>query len=526
MEHGQVLVIVAGAMIGLVAIMGLALDVGTMFIQDARLRRAVDAAALAAAVQIREGYDSANLAPAAEDFLNLNGIQTTSVSVEYCDLVTKLPADLCPDPPRKLVRVTAAAEAQLNFMQVLNIIPGWNLGVVPIAATATSETASIDMVLVLDRSESMTYDFAVGQKDGNGNQMRDPSVCNAVVDPLNYYTDSSHVQHLYTGDCQPFTKVKAAAIQFVENFMFEPYDHVAVISFAKDATYNLEFPKIGDTSNKDKVLETIAGLTVYEGDETMGDPPGSTAIYPDGNPSRKYDASFIYQGLGCPIAFIPDPLHPEYHFDPSQCTTTNMGAGLLYAGNEFNGGSDNQREVRQNSLWVTILLTDGVANAGYLGSESGPTYFCPGPDSGGLNTWFGGDTIGNPYATPPTITSLCNDAQSSTRHPRFLPDGTTNNPKYDAEDFAMDMADYVAKPSLQGQGAYLYTIGLGDQVTMQSPVLDTGYSPAKYDLLGQDFLQYAAETVGRGVYYDADTSDKLPEIFQAIADNIATILTK
>jgi len=493
MEHGQVLVIVAFAIVGLVAIIGLALDVGTMFIQYARLRRAVDSAALAAALQIREGYDPANLAPAAEDFLNLNGIQTTAVSVEYCHLDTNLPADLCPTPPRKLVRVTAAANAQLNFLAVIGI------NSVPIAATATSETASIDMVLVIDRSESMTYDFAVGQTDGSGRQMRDPSVCNAVDSP-HFYTDSGGVNHFYTGDCLPFDTVKDSAIKFVNKFMFEPYDRVAVISFAKDAKYNLDF-----SNDKDTVLEEIANLTVYEGDESIGDHSGASAIYPIGNPSRYYDTvSGNYLGLNCPFAFLPAV--PADANNPSYCTTTNLGGGLLDAGTEFSGGSTGTGIVRQNALWVVVLLTDGVANAGYGGNPQ--AYYCPGPTVD--NTWFGG----------PTVPFLCNDGLSSTRHGPPNTDPT----HYDAEDYAYDMADFVGKPSDQGgQGAYLYTIGLGPQVVLPSPVFDT--TTGKNDLLGQDFLQYAA-TVGNGIYYPAPTSAELSNIFQAIADNIATVLTK
>ncbi len=199
MHHGQVLVVVALSIVGIVAIMGLALDVGSMLIEYARLRRAVDAAALAAALQIREGYDPADLAPAARDFLKLNGFDTNLVTVEYCDLITHTPADLCPTPPRKLVRVTAHASAQLNFLAVIGIRSA------PIAATATSQTASIDMVLVIDRSKLMTYQHQVGELT-NGVQMRDPSVCNAAnTSPQGY-----------VGDCEPFNHGQGLGYQICQ----------------------------------------------------------------------------------------------------------------------------------------------------------------------------------------------------------------------------------------------------------------------------------------------------------------------
>jgi Flp pilus assembly protein TadG len=481
MERGQVLVVVALAMVGLIAIMGLALDVGQMFIENARLRRAVDSAALAASLQIRTGYDPANLEPAAVDFLNLNGIHPTSVTVEYCHTDTNTPADLCPTPPRKLVRVTVKAEAQLNFLAVIGIDS------VPITATATSETASIDMVLVLDRSESMTYDYAVGQKNANGDQMRDPSVCNAA-------TTSPQG---YKGDCEPFNTVKNSAIKFVKNFMFEPYDRVAVVSFAKDSHVDLNF-----SFDKTKVIQTISDLTVYQGDETVGDGTGASAIYPTGNPSRHYDPiTGNYLFLDCPFAFIPTK--PEDANNPSPCTTTNLGGGLLDAGREFSGNPKAipPIPVRQNSLWVVVLLTDGVANAGYGGDPQ--TYYCPD------GTWFGQATV--PF--------LCNDAYSDSED---VPNWTRHHPStasnYDAEDYAYDMADFVGKPTDQGgQGAYLYTIGLGHQVALPSPF---GGTP-----LGEKFLEYAA-SIGKGIYYPAPTPAQLDQIFQDIANKIATILTK
>ena len=52
-ERGQVLVMVALSIVGIIAVIGLALDAGVVFTGNARLRRAVDAASLAAALQFR-----------------------------------------------------------------------------------------------------------------------------------------------------------------------------------------------------------------------------------------------------------------------------------------------------------------------------------------------------------------------------------------------------------------------------------------------------------------------------------------
>ncbi len=114
-ERGQVLIVVALAIVGIIAVIGLSLDVGVMFIENARLRRAVDSAALAAALQFREGYLMSELDTSAREFLKLNGINDPSALVQVCngpDYAHTIPAasGICPGPSemdRKLVRVVA-----------------------------------------------------------------------------------------------------------------------------------------------------------------------------------------------------------------------------------------------------------------------------------------------------------------------------------------------------------------------------------------------------------------------------------
>jgi hypothetical protein len=84
----------------LTAIVGLTVDVGLVYLNHGKLRRAVDAAALAATAQFREGYDTDDLQKAALEFLVLNGINDPSATVETCKTN---PGDevLCTTPERK-----------------------------------------------------------------------------------------------------------------------------------------------------------------------------------------------------------------------------------------------------------------------------------------------------------------------------------------------------------------------------------------------------------------------------------------
>lgn len=458
------LIVVAFAIVGIIAIMGLSLDVGVMFIENARLRRAVDAAALAAALQVREGYHFSDLETSAIEFLRLNGINDPGVIVQVCmnpapavgdpDYIHHDPG-LCSLPLRKLVRVVASGTARLAFLPVIGI------DTAPIAAEAVSQTASVDVVLVLDRSDSMTWAVPPGDPLNSHHDMRDPSICNA---------DSSG--NGYVGDCHPFDEVKRAAVSFVEELFF-PYDRVAVVTFDKQATVRLHF-----SNDKSDIISAIKNLTVFQGDPAFG-LDGINAIYPNGLPSRWYDSSGIYWGPDCPQAdWDLQAFYPDYP-NPAPCTTTNIGSGLYAAGVEFTVPPS-----RQEALWVVILLTDGVANAGY--DEHG-LYFCP------VGTWI------NPDVPP-----KCNDGRSATRH-------AAGSGAYDAEDYAYDAADFDAV----SQHALIFTIGLGDKVIQPSSEDGTP--------LGKLFLEYAADK-GDGLYTFAPDSAALLVIFQEIANNILTRL--
>jgi hypothetical protein len=377
---------------------------------------------------------------------------------------------------------------------------------IPITANAISETASVDVVLVIDRSESMTWDAPPPTTDPPFSEpMRDPSVCNNPSNPsfnpnfvLPSYYDPS-----YTGYCRPFDEVKKAAVSFVNQLYF-PYDRVSVVTFDKRPTVVMEL-----SNDKTAIINKIKALTVFQGEVSDSDPTGINSIYsytnPSPLPSRWYDPLGVYWGLQCAQSDIAIyPSHPEAYPDapsPAPCTTTNIGAGMYEAGIRFNSGHADP--FRNNSLWVVILLTDGVANAGYTVKNGVTQYFCPEPDPGNpgnpANTWGHTD-----------IPPICNDGNTkSIAINRHSPDTSVY---YDAEDYAYDAADFVAT----SQNALIFTIGLGAKVKQVSTVDGTP--------LGELFLKYAAN-VGHGSYAFSPTSSGLVDVFRKIAQSIATRLT-
>lgn len=185
MKHsprGQSVVLMALAFIALIAFVGLVTDVALLFVRYSALRRAVDSAAIAAAGQIREGTDYGEVTVAAEQFIQLHGMQPDSVLVETCETdiyrwraglgpwegnphpesadpvgstLNQLMGDteLCNwDDPHKLVRVSAQVKSETTFLSLVGVED------ITLEATSVSETALLDIALVIDTSESMSQD--------------------------------------------------------------------------------------------------------------------------------------------------------------------------------------------------------------------------------------------------------------------------------------------------------------------------------------------------------------------------------
>lgn len=183
-RNGQALLIVAFAFTLLVAFAGIAVDVGLLLVRYTALQRSVDAAAIAAAGQIREGVTYESLVAIAQQFINLQGnVQAENVKVDTCEtalheLKTKKvrdgesanqdflqnvlndplhpdhrnAAELCRKDPQKLVRVSAQIISETSFLRVLGFTN------VTLESSSISQTAVLDVALVIDTSISMAGD--------------------------------------------------------------------------------------------------------------------------------------------------------------------------------------------------------------------------------------------------------------------------------------------------------------------------------------------------------------------------------
>jgi hypothetical protein len=211
--------------------------------------------------------------------------------------------------------------------------------------------------------------------------------------------------------------------------------------------------------------------------------------------------------------------------DPSICTSTNIADGLKVGGSQFGAF------LREEAVLIFILLSDGAANAA---TDIAGLPVCPSPLGPGEATWI-----------PP----FCRDTDFETG------DGAFGK---DTEDFAVEQGYFVGCPEANsfdpalttcaapGQGAVVFTIGLGDQMTDNKNCDDTVHSAADCvdnEDQAEKLLRYIA-AIGDdgdpstdpcsgvakgnscGNYYFSPTGSGLLKVFEAIASRIFTRITQ
>jgi hypothetical protein len=511
MQRGQALILIALAFVGLAAFIGLAVDSGILFTDVGHLRRAVDAASLSAANQFREGRSIAELTGSARQVLALNGLDpaSTGVAVETCDTNPGDP-ELCYTPPRKLVRVRGDLPVSFAFLPII----GFNT--VTIHANAISEAASIDIVLTIDTSESQAYDAACDNGtnddawaevnlDAAGNPCPGCGADDLAADdgcggtpiaglfPDDYMRDADHCNG--PKQCRPFRDVQDAAVALSQRLL-PPYDRMAIVTFDSNAGVKMNLNH-----------QTTFGLSNADYLDALGTQIMALEVYK-------------YPGCG------------GYPPNPAGCTSTNTAGGLKAAGNEFGSTDPVTDPIREEAVWIVILLTDGGANAA---TDKDGAWVCPG--SPGVANW---------------VEPLCRDPIAATRH-------ISTAPEYDPDDAARDLADWVGcldsntPPAKQfggcaalaptyGQGAVIFTIGLGELVTNNTSCNGTVWGAACELDVGEKLMRYIAAVgddgnpltdpcqtavVGKdcGNYYYSPTGAGLLEVFEAIASRIFTRIT-
>jgi Flp pilus assembly protein TadG len=560
---GQALVLIVITFFGLIIFLGLMIDLGQIFLAKGYLRRAADAGSLAAAAQFRENRTITEMKAAALEVANINGVSDSSISVQTChDGIPGPDTSLCAAPgmmPKKLVRVTVRVNYPLTFLTLISIND------VMLSESSVSEAAAMDVVLVIDVGESMAWD-------------NDPNPAK------NYYEDPANPAYCNLDDsCLPLKNVKSAAADFAAEILnknpADEEDRLAVVTFAngwEDDPRGTQALLGGHWTNDLSVAmdadSGIPSLKVYDpgaicplNDFECGATPGTACPatvddIPTGpciyvGPADPYYHTLPFWQFNCARLWDIDTADGDKweHKDEaiSACTTTNIGGGLRRAGEQF------AVEKRTDALWVVVVLTDGAANATFaLASDLDPVGggnqlitdgfpltpkdfvpnlplgFCP------AGTWVG-------RGTGHTNRMYCQDGDVDTTHSLL-----TQPALYDADDFARDQAKFVACAAagvpnascagIKGQGAVIFTIGLGDEVT---DILDEDPDISERKPYGASLLRYIAALgddgnaatdpcsgevnykKNCGNYFYAQLSTDLDHVFELIYSRIFTRLT-
>ncbi|MFN2148247.1 MAG: hypothetical protein ACK2T2_07620 [Anaerolineales bacterium] len=505
LQRGQAMVLIALAFIGLAAFTGLTVDAGILFIQIGHLRRAVDSASLAAANQFREGRSDAEIERAADEFINLNSLNPAHADIFKCDIsdptdtntnpyhdITLCPPDTNGDgvhndsPPRKYVRVVATMPVDFAFLPIIGF------GSIDIQANAVSEAASVDIVLAIDTSESMAYDAdCLDGDDDDGDGVDDdcdpsqygwPGSPGPTTDPSWDVPDDYFRNPDICNDVDP----SAPGIQGA----CHPFEEVRDAALALVNRMYFPYDRMGIISFD---LNAVAQLNLSSNASSITSAIGSLTVY---------------KLPGCPGWTAAK--------NPTGCTSTNIADGLKVGGSQF--GSF----LREEAVLIFILLSDGSANAA---TDVHGNLICPGGTN--IPTW---------------VQPFCRDEDFEVGLGAY---------GYDAEDAAVDQAYFVGcpegnsfDPSLTtcaspGQGAVVFTIGLGDDL-----IDNQGCSPSAYPGgcevdQGEKLLRFIA-AVGDdgdpssdpcsstatghscGNYYFSPTGGGLLQVFEAIASRIFT----
>ena len=485
-QRGQAIVLIAMGFVMLLAFTGLVVDVARVFVMRGELRRAVDAAGLAATAQFRQGATGQKIVSAAYDLVATHGVVSPTVTVQTCNLAgTTIDASLCTNPMRKLVRVSASAEVPMLFLQLVGI------NTVQVGGTNVSEAASVEAVLILANQESQSYDFASLPSpysdimpDGltrcnqvrvndiyacvNGGTLSDGTTVRGCNDePITDATVLANYPGLTRGICQPFLKTKEAAYSFTRR-LYEGYDRLAIVNFNERGSILLPLTSnLTGGPGSGSAIDILNRMDVYVNYPYEPNPTNHIACNSDTPPG-----------------------------DVWKCASTNVAEGLINANNVF---GDTSNPPRQDALWVAILLSVGAANRAPINNDL---------------TWSD-DKYGVCPISERNTTSKCRDGDVNTRH--YSTDAGASFGLYDADDYARDAADQLglnperyasllthAKPD----GVLLYTIAEGKQSVCSngSYTPPTGTAPATC-------------TASNPVYGDPDAAEQLMKYIADVGDD-------
>jgi hypothetical protein len=400
------------------------------------------------------------------------------------------------DRPRKLIWMDARQQAPLYFLGLL----GFNS--VNLHTDSIAEAAAVDMVIVLDTSESMAIESLTSRCAAAGY----PNVRNcpysAYFNPNNNRPDGCNPApnaSLPGGDCEPMLSAKNAAKALVDR-MYNGYDMVSLVTFNHGA-----YEKVRLTTQLNTVKTAIDNVRVHDDPAFMYLWPEwrvagrANPVNPDDRDGNGVDADpdlpctldedrwdttrdpYGWGGVPCDdpnfagdsfnmnlddlnsdgqtqdeeqiwnaqdAAMITDwyNIDSTNEFGSLSLLSTCTGCGMRIASNEL------KLYGRPGSVWVVVFLSDGMVNLSDTPATLGDSSFL-------YKNGFCNQVMGQTVPISPSNflpwNSMCQDAQPTVRFciddakatcppgTRWIGDGWSYK-LYSVFDYALDMTDEAA----------------------------------------------------------------------------------
>ncbi len=510
-QPGQALIIFVFTFVALLAVVGIAVDAGNVYVQYSHLRRAVDSAVVAAVGQYRENRAAADVYYTVVEATQLQLPGVENVRFYWCsppqDMVTDVsgrtydthdPRLCSPGLPRKLIRVEADLPVNLVFLSLV-----WG-NRVTIHSAAQAEAAVLNLVLLIDTSESMGY-----------------GTCPYTMSEFDFFPCLESCRA--AGTCKPFddpqggVSMRNAAAGFVNALMRDNVDRFAVYHFDKTPviTPSVEAFPCNDPPGR-IVSVTIAASSGLVVPLTTDKSAVLAAI-------NRIDKMNVYvrpPACGGGVCCTDPPYVGGYWGQEGEdygyrWASTNLGGGLREAVGELvrNGSTD-------AAVWVIVLISDGAANMTDQAADENDWWTCPAPLGSSFPKWrnvqpFCRDRDGhNPAFTTRHCPSreVCQDTRFCDDPPTCTRSWYTNwgetvtetiQWSYDADDYARDIADLASSHKIA-----IYAVGLGSLIQGD----------------GEELLRYIADVgddgdlrtapCGSDAYWDDESVSPLPGQFQ------------
>jgi Flp pilus assembly protein TadG len=591
-KPGQALVLLAVAFFALLAFIGLVTDVGSIYVSYDSLQRAVDAAAVSAANNVKNPASPQfreKIKEAAREMLQMHkitGIADDQFKLYLCDDISNADYDgpanftaMCQGTKRKLAFVRATQQSPVYFLQIFGVRS------FPVTVSAVGETAAVDLVIVMDTSESMASELV---NPADPYSFRTPSYSPNQYNP-NLSPDGCNINNT----CYPLKEAKDAASTLVAN-LFDGYDRVAIVTFSYTGTLVLGLTdnlagtvqnaivndiRLHDDLDSDKVrwynqASPLDGISrtfnpIYpedrDGDGKDADPNAPcTDVNPDPLiiPPEVPDGWDYQTGDPCDSATISDAIDWDWtggphHFDgggapgnydnlPSFESTSPLstcsGCGIRVATETLAGSG------RPGAVWVIVYLSDGVTNLSDTYATNPlivkPEYtygFCgPTPADTATSFWSSycidrnlpGSFSEGRYCIDEHPNECPQQSNDLATFPNTVINTTDTSGPYSVEDYAFDMVDRAGLLSPFVDAANHKREPAGENIVMFSVGLDAARaSPALLRYMANigddgsranDPCAGLGATVSCGNYYYLSSSDPLFNVrLNQIFENIA-----